>query len=540
MRSARREFFTLAFGLAMFVSACGGNDAGSDTEARGGAVSTSSAGVNSSGGAVSQGGNNGNSQGGATAQGGASAQGGAPNAGGTTNNAGGTTSNAGGTTSGGKAAGGNTSGGAPSSGGSTASGGSNSSGGASKGGATSNSGGKANGGSSSGGAASGGATSSGGSTASGGAFTLDCGPNGWAVEAHGPPENRVNYAILGDGYQAADLVAGGLFEQHINKAMAKRFSIPIGEPYSRYRKFVNICAIKLVSTGAICSGSSALGCCGDDDSRLASCNNTAANNAFKANLPASFVLDWRAVVLNGKSWWNTGSALMLWSGAHAEAAGAALHEGGHGFHQLADEYGGTGSGCSTERAEVNSTTNATTTAGKWDLWLRYTQTGATGLQTTIEGSRYCDAGQYRPSSNSMMNLLFGNDPNTSFNSVSREQAIFTIWRAVVPIDSTNPPAGAVNNPSTLSVKVIDPAVIDVDWSVDGTVVAAKGGEVFNVAARSLSSGTHTINAKAYDNASEDWVRYRSGSCPSSVTGNYCARSAWSRSQQTVTWSVTVP
>ena len=246
------------------------------------------------------------------------------------------------------------------------------------------------------------------------------------------------------------------------------------------------------------------------------------------------------MVLNGDSCWNSGGALMLWSGGHGDAAGAALHEGGHGFHQLADEYGGTNSNCTNEYAEINSTADPSTTTGKWDLWLNYDQVGATGLQTTLEGSRYCDVGQYRPSDNSMMNMLFGDDPDTSFNSVSREQMIFTIWRAVEPIDSTTPAAGDVANPGTLTVDVIDPLVISVDWSVDGNVVSANGGETFDVAGAGLGSGSHAITARAYDNASDDWVRDRSGACPASVTGRYCARPSWLRSEQTVTWTVTIP
>jgi hypothetical protein len=285
--------------------------------------------------------------------------------------------------------------------------------------------------------AGGGGAGTGGAGGASGSFELDCGPIGWAVEAHGPPANRVNYVIIGDGYTAADLVAGGTFEQHIARAMNKRFSVPIGEVYSRYRRFVNICALKLESSGSICGGSP-LGCFCDAQSRLAECDNREVNAALAANLPESFVVDWRAVVLNGSSWWNTGSATMLWSGGHPDAGGAALHEGGHGFHQLADEYTGSGSGCTQEYAEVNSTADPTTTAGKWDRWLGYDQAGATGLQTTIEGSRYCTAGQYRPSDNSMNNMLFGDDPNTSFNSVSREQMIFTIWRAVEPVDGRSP------------------------------------------------------------------------------------------------------
>ncbi len=372
---------------------------------------------------------------------------------------------------------------------------------------------------------------------------LDCGPNGWAVENHGPPANRVNYVVLGDGYTSAQIAAGGLFEQHLNTALAKRFSAVIGQPYGRYRNFVNICGIKIVSTGAIC-GSSALGCCGSDSSRLATCGNSQVNAAFSA-LPASLSIDWRAVMLNGSSWWNTGAATMLWSGGGTDAPGAALHEGGHGFHQLADEYGTcTGANCGTNTngsgstgqvyAEVNSCGNPATTDGKWDMWMNYNQTGATGVQSTFSGSRYVGVNeQYRPSANSMMNSLFGNNVNTSFNSASREQMVMSIWRVVKPIDSTEPAAGAVTSPGMLKVNVIDPAVINVDWTVDGTTMV-NGGTTFDTS--TLGAGSHTVSAKAYDNADMDLVRYKTSTCPSSVTGNYCHRTAWKNSIQTVTWT----
>jgi hypothetical protein len=163
--------------------------------------------------------------------------------------------------------------------------------------------------------------------------------------------------------------------------------------------------------------------------------------------------------------------------------------------------------------------------------------GATGMQGTWQGSRYVGTGQYRPSCNSMMNSLFGLTLDTSFNSVSREQIIFSIWRAVTPIDSTEPAEGVVDNPAILKVNVIDPAVIHVDWTVDG-MTTVNGGTTMSTAA--LASGTHTITAKAYDNASTDLVKLRTGVCPSLVTGNYCHAPAWKRSIQTVTWTVTKP
>ena len=47
-------------------------------------------------------------------------------------------------------------------------------------------------------------------------------------------------------------------------------------------------------------------------------------------------------------------------------------------------------------------------------------------------------------------------------------------------------------------------------------------------------------ASAYDNATEDLVRLRSGECPDTVTGRYCHATAWLNSTQTVEWTVTVP
>ena len=48
----------------------------------------------------------------------------------------------------------------------------------------------------------------------------------------------------------------------------------------------------------------------------------------------------------------------------------------------------------------------------------------------------------------------------------------------------------------------------------------------------MGPGTHEVTAFAHDNAGEDLVRYRDG-------GEY-GRMNWQRSEQRVTWTVTVP
>jgi hypothetical protein len=80
--------------------------------------------------------------------------------------------------------------------------------------------------------------------------------------------------------------------------------------------------------------------------------------------------------------------------------------------------------------------------------------------------------------------------------------------------------------------VIDPEVIHIDWSVDGSSVKQNGGETFDLAAQKLSSGSHMISAKAYDTAGIELVRY--------TTGTQYGRMNWARSQQTISWTIDVP
>jgi hypothetical protein len=363
---------------------------------------------------------------------------------------------------------------------------------------------------------------------------LDCGKNGTALENHGPPSNRLNYVIVGDGYSESELQAGGKLDQHMEAMLTKRFSDPVGQPYLRYRKFINICVLRFPSS-PIC-GSSEFGCCGNDSSRLANCDNQAVNNAIDDSVPPSFEVDWRSVVLNGSSWWNSGGVLMMFSGGNQDAGGAALHEGGHGHNFISDEYGncelGRVSGEASYGVNVSLTDNMT--GGKWDGWLGYSQQPGTGMQDFFA----CDGNQtWRPSDNSMMNSLFGDDPDTSYNPVSREKIIMDIWRVVkTPYDSVDPAEGAVTNPAALTVNVIDPEVINVDWSVDGNVVAMAGGPTYAIAGANLAPGTHLVKARAYDNAGKDLVRQVPGT---TFNRQYWGSGEMGHSDKTVTWSVTI-
>lgn len=416
-------------------------------------------------------------------------------------------------------------GGASSTGGSGGGAGSSTSGGAGAQGGTTSAGGSA-------GSGTGGGAGTGGSGLGGGGpidYELDCGADGIVLEGHGPPANRINYTIVGDGYNAADLET--VYPMHLqemlnghgtagqNGYVAGRFAAE-SEPYKTYRNFINICALKTVSVdsgitegdgegwGVGCTGApnTAFDGCGNDSSRLGYITNDKVYAAVDSMMPAATETDWVAVVMNDSEWWNSGGIPMVWSGGHGDAALAASHEGGHGFFHLGDEYGDCGGG------RIN-TAGSADSGGKWNHWVGFDQTPGTGEQGAFE----CEgSGNYRPSDASVMNSLW---ESAWLNAISLEQAVRDIYEIVDPIDSSTP--ANTTTPMVLEVKVVDPAVIAVDWTVDGS--PAGTGATFD--ATTLASGTHEVVARAHDDT--PWVPMDTPHGREEL-------------EQTVEWTITVP
>lgn len=456
------------------------------------------------------------------------------------------------------------SGGAPGAGGAgaQASGGALSSGGqgSAAGGASSGAGGSPSGGASGGLSGIGGSEATGGMTGSGGSPgdtcggeplleapgpELSCGPRGHIFEAVGRPDNRVNYVIVGDGYDESQI--GERFIEHVENMLyheAAGLYSAIGEPYRRYRKFINVCGLKLASADAcIDNPDENRDCdtlfdgrceppCSPSGTRLGVVNRNKVNAALAAELPDDVDADWVAVSLNADAngWWNSGGPVMVWNGGFQDrlsAASVALHEGGHTFHALADEYGGTSTTCG-EYQEINST--ADPEGEKWSHWIGYEDvrensgplpphlvgrsTHGTFEQGVFEGSRYCDRGQYRPSKDSEMNQL-----PQPFNMPSMEKMILDIYSIVDPIDAHTPNDAPLAMPTGLQVKVVDPEVLKIEWSVDGEVISGATGECFVVP--ELAPGKHEVRVRVFDET--PWVR-----------------KGRERLEQTVTWEVTVP
>jgi len=86
-----------------------------------------------------------------------------------------------------------------------------------------------------------------------------------------------------------------------------------------------------------------------------------------------------------------------------------------------------------------------------------------------EGAIYASNGAYRPSKNSKMGWTSDRKP-VSFNAVCRQKIILDIYDIVDPVDEAMDNGMVHVQPSEIWLKVVDPAVLLVDWYINGKLV----------------------------------------------------------------------
>ena len=329
---------------------------------------------------------------------------------------------------------------------------------------------------------------------------LDCGERGHVVLDSGPGANRINLVVLGDGYTAAEL--GTTYVEHVDRWLAEMFGAELGLPYDIYTAYFNICRIDVVSNE---SGvdipdedvfvDTAMDGEGSDVTRLGVVNVALFNAQLEdAMSTANFEFDYAAVTLNTDRWFNSGGFPMVYAGG-TSPIDVAAHEAGHTFHNLADEYGGDPEPYDgLEPSAVNVTTDPR--GGKWSRWHDYVQ-DELGEIAAFEGGAYHDVGVWRPTNNSKMNQV-----PALHHAIAIEKIIVDLYSLVGPIDDFEPKTKGL--PEAFGVRVIDDAVVRIDWEVDGEVVLADHGSEIWADELGLSPGTHTVSVRVYDDTA--WVR----------------------------------
>jgi hypothetical protein len=344
---------------------------------------------------------------------------------------------------------------------------------------------------------------------------------------NGPSSNRVDVVVLGDGYTAADHAAG-TYANDVDVYLDYMFSNTLNtDPFCRYRNYFNVHRIDVMSNE---SGAdkppegifvdTALGASywyGGGAERFLYVDFFRVNTVLYYELAgADFSPEMHLIPVNDTKYGggaSTGGGYAVYAAGHSSAHEIAMHELGHAFGDLADEYGGEpGPYVGGEPGAVNVTKDPTGT--KWSRWLGYDQPGI-GVIGAYEGARYYDTGLYRPSENSKMRSL-----NRPYDAVGREKIILEIYELVDPLDGWLDNALPLVDPGDLYVDPVDDEVIDVEWYVDGQEVAGADSDTFNLFDYGYGVGDYEVSARAYDPTAFDpvdgWVRMNQSELEQSI------------------------
>jgi len=325
---------------------------------------------------------------------------------------------------------------------------------------------------------------------------------------NGPPTNRVDIAFVGDGYTAAQM---STYHADVDDAFAGMFA---QAPFDSYSTYYNVHRIDVVSnqSGADhperspavfvdTAFDAAYNCSGIQ--RLICVDTVSVLNVIDANLtPAQSELV--VVVVNDPEYGGSGGQVAVGS-TNSSVIELVLHELGHSFGLLTDEYGAgpDNPNCLPgEPSAVNATRATTRPTIKWNHWIDPatpipTTSTAAGVPGLYGGSAYCDAGVYRPTFNSKMRAL-----GPPFEQVNNEQLVKRTYSFVSPIDSTAPAntivAFVAGGSQLFSVSHLTPAShsLSVEWFLDGVEVSS--ADSYTVSFDALGQGSHTLRVAVQD------------------------------------------
>jgi len=295
----------------------------------------------------------------------------------------------------------------------------------------------------------------------------------YTLRRGGDPANRVDLVILGDGYRAEEIASA--YRAKVEAVTAHLLDDE--EPLRRYRGYVNVHVVDVVSNES-----------GTDDPRLGVVRDTALDTtlslggtrcsyttsprkvldaAAQAPAPADVIL----IAINDPTYGGCGLQFAVASGSNPDTH---VHELGHAFGKLADEYGGFGTYTGAPVRRPNATTERLRENIPWRRWiapgtlLPTFDTTAIGL---FEGANLWDVGQYRPTATSKMRAL-----GETWRPVNSEALVKRLYDLVDPIDAHARSESLVDLRGAAQRRVaITPVSPQLDslrreWRLDGLVV----------------------------------------------------------------------
>ena len=329
----------------------------------------------------------------------------------------------------------------------------------------------------------------------------------------GPRGKQINVVFLAEGYRKSEM---GKFSTDVRAAVNALFAI---SPYKEYKSIFNVYGVESESKGSGTDHPKTASDCPSNSEAFEA--DTYFNSTFDAgnihrllvikssskahSVLRSTIPDWDIgfVIVNHSMYGGSGGQWAVFS-THSTAPKIAIHEAGHAFANLGDEYDYGGSG----HESPNTTAETDRTKIKWKNWIK----GSTLIPTPetndykdviglFEGAAYEANDWYRPKLNCMMKSL-----GYSFCEVCREQTILKIYDLVNPYFSHYPYRNSLEISQAylglfeIDVRTIQPATIQVDWYMD-TILVAENSDKFTIRGADLIAGIHNLTAIVSDTTS---------------------------------------
>ncbi len=294
------------------------------------------------------------------------------------------------------------------------------------------------------------------------------------IISNGVDDQRINFVILSDGYTNPQLStfitdASNISDDVFNKS-----------PFLEYASFFNVYAVKVPSNQ---SGADHPGTATDVsepahpvsyvDNYFGSTfdyfnihrllvpeNSSAIFSVLANNFPAYDQI----IVLTNTPYYGGSGGVFATTSLENSASEIAIHEIGHSFAYLADEYWA-GNAYANEKANMTANSNPATV--KWSEWV-----GQGGINVYAHGNSGNQANWFRPHQSCEMRFL-----NQQFCAVCREAFIDRIYDLTDPIDNYSPATGIINftgSPLSFSLDLVTPIpnTLKTIWLMNGTPIAS--------------------------------------------------------------------
>ncbi len=303
----------------------------------------------------------------------------------------------------------------------------------------------------------------------------------------GPDSNRLVIVVVGDGYTAANLGAGAF----VTAASSLANSFTGRSPWDVYYDATNIWRIDTESNEEGADNedgqfgtqkdtyyNSAFWTSGIE--RLLAIDTTGRNRAISAAnaYVGAGMWDFIFVLVNSTKYGGSGGSVCV-SSVHPSSPDIIIHEMGHTFGQLADEYSTPYPGYPPGDPEANVDFDASGPGLKWLVWvepgtpLPTPDTSAyNNVVGTFEGARYLSTGIYRPWRNCLMRSL-----GVNFCPVCKEQHIMRFHFFTQLADERSPATGGnyvvPAEGSTFAITPLPLSTLTYAWDINGSAIAGE-------------------------------------------------------------------